>query len=341
MSNEELELSAEWQDWVTDNALQGATIAELIQALVEEGLEQEFALAEVTRLLNSGPFRAAIKWRRQALRYKKVNSLKLALHRWHGPPQIERRHSLSLDNLRCFYLRAGQPVILTDVLNQSPAISKWTDQYLKDKVGQLTVTCCRGRESAENPCRDIKRFLTEMSFADFVDEIQETPETNDFYLVGNNNFIKQEGADILFRDIDRRLNRYLHKGMKPQYSSFWYGPKGTVTDLHYDPVCVLYGQFRGRKRFRLLSPYNAIALLEAQGNYSPVDLDDAAQRMGDLVYDVVLHPGELLLLPAGWWHQVTALDVSISIGFTNLFGATSFPWYTPGDEGDENNMEFK
>ena len=57
--------------------------------------------------------------------------------------------------------------------------------------------------------------------------------------------------------------------------------------------------------------------------------------MGDTVYELIFEPGELLLLPAGWWHEVTALETSISIGFTNLKGATSFSWYTPGVEGNE------
>ena len=34
-----------------------------------------------------------------------------------------------------------------------------------------------------------------------------------------------------------------------------------------------------------------------------------------------LNPGEALLIPIGWWHHVRALDVSISVSFTNFQGA--------------------
>ena len=36
------------------------------------------------------------------------------------------------------------------------------------------------------------------------------------------------------------------------------------------------------------------------------------------VLDVVVEPGETVFLPLGWWHQVTALDVSLSFSFSNL-----------------------
>jgi ribosomal protein L16 Arg81 hydroxylase len=34
-----------------------------------------------------------------------------------------------------------------------------------------------------------------------------------------------------------------------------------------------------------------------------------------------LNPGEALFIPVGWWHHVRALDVSISVSFTNFHGA--------------------
>jgi hypothetical protein len=335
MNKDNYELSAEWQDWLTKNALEGASAEQLVSALIEEGLSRESAEEELYRLVKSGPFRAAMKWRKQALRYKKLNALKLALHRWHGLPHIERRRLLSPEQLRVHYLRVCQPVILTDIIDRWPAISKWTNDYLRKRVGHVFMTCCKGRELLEDPNRDIKRFYEDMYLTDFITEIESYTESNDLYLVGNNKFLERDGAAVLLEDLNDDIAPFLQNGIQAKSCSFWYGPKGTHTELHYDPISLLYAQIRGTKRFRFLSPHNAVALMSAQGTYSKIDLEEAAQRMGDLVYEVVLKPGELLLLPTGWWHEVTALETSISLGFSNLIGAINFSWYTPGFEGEE------
>jgi hypothetical protein len=36
------------------------------------------------------------------------------------------------------------------------------------------------------------------------------------------------------------------------------------------------------------------------------------------VLDVVVEPGETLFLPLAWWHQVSGLDVSLSVSYTNI-----------------------
>ncbi|MCP4502193.1 MAG: hypothetical protein GY822_19725 [Deltaproteobacteria bacterium] len=127
------------------------------------------------------------------------------------------------------------------------------------------------------------------------------------------------------------------QGLTPSRISFWLGPAGTCTALHHDPASVLYVQIRGQKRFRMLAPSNEPALMSALRTYPEpeLDLDQAAKDAGDRVYDVVLSPGEAMLLPAGWWHEVTALSSSISLSITSLKGPSSFSWFTPGEAGNE------
>ena len=36
------------------------------------------------------------------------------------------------------------------------------------------------------------------------------------------------------------------------------------------------------------------------------------------MFDVTLTAGEMLFIPVGWWHQVTALDFSVSATYTNF-----------------------
>ena len=47
---------------------------------------------------------------------------------------------------------------------------------------------------------------------------------------------------------------------------------------------------------------------------------------------IVLEPGEALFIPAGWWHHVRALDVSISLAVNHFARPNNYDaWYQPGD----------
>jgi hypothetical protein len=68
--------------------------------------------------------------------------------------------------------------------------------------------------------------------------------------------------------------------------------------------------------------------------FSPIDLD-APELVRYPVFrdakllEVVVEPGETVLLPLGWWHQVTALDVSMSYSFTNLAVHNEYTYLNP------------
>jgi ribosomal protein L16 Arg81 hydroxylase len=50
--------------------------------------------------------------------------------------------------------------------------------------------------------------------------------------------------------------------------------------------------------------------------------------------EFVLEAGEALFIPAGWWHHVRALDVSISLGMNHFAKENNFDaWYVPGAVG--------
>ena len=43
-----------------------------------------------------------------------------------------------------------------------------------------------------------------------------------------------------------------------------------------------------------------------------------------------MQPGEALFIPAGWWHQVDALDPSISVTILDFTFTNDYGWYRPG-----------
>ena len=102
---------------------------------------------------------------------------------------------------------------------------------------------------------------------------------------------------------------------------FWLGPAGTVTPLHCDYDDNLFAQVWGSKRIFLAPPHHDAYLYPKEANAilsgSPFDPEAPdydrfpLARQASLV-DCVVAPGEMLYVPAGWYHQVRALTFSLS-----------------------------
>jgi lysine-specific demethylase 8 len=110
---------------------------------------------------------------------------------------------------------------------------------------------------------------------------------------------------------------------KEPIMNMWFGPADTISPAHTDPYHNLYAQVVGFKYIRLFSPSETSRLYLSEGimsNTSRVDVEDPDldqyPDFADAEYvDVVVGPGDLLFIPAGWWHHVRSLTVSVSISF--------------------------
>ena len=94
---------------------------------------------------------------------------------------------------------------------------------------------------------------------------------------------------------------------------------------------ILITQVIGRKRFRLIAPQHWQHLYNNVGVFSDVDCEtpDLARHpkfRHVSVADATLEPGETLFMPVGWWHHARALDVSITVTFTNFIYPNRFNW---------------
>jgi ribosomal protein L16 Arg81 hydroxylase len=117
-------------------------------------------------------------------------------------------------------------------------------------------------------------------------------------------------------------------------SSFWFGPAGTVTPLHHDTLMLFHTQVVGRKRWRFISPLQTPRLYNHNNVFSPVDLDrpDFVRQpafRGVQVLEAIVEPGQTVFLPLCWWHQVMALDVSLSFSYSNLALPNEYAYDNP------------
>ncbi len=91
---------------------------------------------------------------------------------------------------------------------------------------------------------------------------------------------------------------------------------------HWDDHDVVVVQQYGAKRWRLWAPTRLAPTFR--------DVESPEEPEGEPVADFVLHPGDVLYLPRGWWHSVTAdqgtESLHLTFGLVAQTGATLLGW---------------
>jgi len=329
-----LELSPEHRAWIVENLLAGVAERELAAQLARQ-MPLARARREVAEVARSPLLPVCAQLARRARRLELV----AALGRGHAlgapdPTQVERRATPRADEFFRDYWAAHRPVVLTDAAAGWPALRKWTPAYFRRRFGDETIEITAGREADPFYDMNFRAHRRRMRMDRFIDRVVAAGTSNDIYMVSNNHTMRRPRFRALLRDV--RPPRDLFEPPTPGATSLWIGPAGTITPLHHDTTNILFAQIHGRKRVELVSPQETALLLDPmQGYYSPVDLDGLAAASHPAlrqmrVQQVVLDPGDALYIPAGWWHRVTSLDVSISFSLLSFRRPNDFSWYRPG-----------
>lgn len=220
------------------------------------------------------------------------------------------------------YLSRNRPVILQGAMDDWPAYKKWDLEYFRQVHGGASVSIQDGRDSDPHYERNQKFFRKEVVFSDFIDRLNETESSNDFYMTAGNMAQHKESIPKIFADSDSvNIGDGYLTGQTE--GSLWIGPKGTVTPLHFDMVNNLFCQIRGSKRVRLVPSWSLPWVYNDYHVYSDVDaaqpdFDNHPLFKNATVYDFVVNAGEILFIPIGWWHHLESLEVSISLTRKNL-----------------------
>jgi hypothetical protein len=329
----ERELAPEWRAWIAENLLNGAEAPLIVAELARRGVSTLVAARHVAEIAASPAFVAARQRLVPARRIELVQKLLLLQSRQAEHPRaIERRATPSAAELFDRYFATSTPVIFRDLMQSWSALGKWTPEYLRERYGETSVRVTEDREADPLYDAHTEAHTRETKLADFVTRVLAAGESNDFYMVAKNRNLAHSPLRELFADVEFPSG-WFDEALLATSSALWFGPRGTVTPLHHDASAILFCQVYGRKRWHLASPLEVSLFEGAHAMYSAVDpekLDDESHQ-AVVFKDFVLEPGEALFIPAGWWHHVRALDVSISLAVNHFARQNSFDdWYTPG-----------
>ena len=317
-----------WQQWVALNLMNGSPPEELEGILIKEGFAQALAAQSVTEA-KAHPYVAAGSSLARQMKKRDWVLQFLSMLEEQSPqyPQVERRHKLSRNELFEEYYTQNKPVVITGMLDNWPAMTKWTPQYLKSKFGHLEVEVQAKR--GEDPEYEINSVAhkSRMNFGDYIDMVHSGVETNEYYITANNTGHNATVLKELWEDTDG-LPEYLKQDPNnPGF--FWYGPKGIVTPLHHDLTNNFMAQVLGRKRIMLIPPTRLPFVYNHFHCYSPVDIDNIDYSRFPAFRnvhpkEVILAPGEILFLPVGYWHHVSGMDIVITMTYTNFVFPNDF-----------------
>ena len=200
----------------------------------------------------------------------------------------------------------GLPFLITGVVGRWP-LSSLTPETLRQSFGELPVRARVG--DYINTAFATDRAMQDMSMREYLDLVATGVQALPPYL-GNLEL--------------RALNKlcywpgYFNKMGPPR---FWLGPAATVTPLHCDYDDNIFAQVWGTKRIFLAPPHHDEFLYPSEANAilfgSPFDpeapdFDKFPLARGATTIECIVNPGEMLYVPAGWYHQVRALTFSLS-----------------------------
>lgn len=233
---------------------------------------------------------------------------------------------LSYDDFLARYAHAGRPVVITGVAADWPAMRKWTPEHFRERFGPKSVAIGYDRN---------------LPFDEFIDQVlASSPEHPGPYMYRS--FLHEVLPELLPDVIPQNKYAFPRRYASPLMPEAWRRPDGYLKLLvggvgskfpvmHFDGdnAYAAITQIHGEKEFVVFPPEDTPYVYPKKfvPNHSMVDdpvLQDR-ERFPLLarasLHRTVLGPGDMIFVPARWWHAARAITTSISVCTNMLDGS--------------------
>lgn len=310
-----MKLDKSWIAWVAHNAAAGVQPPDLIGAMCKCGFEKADARILV-EWVASNPLLPAVQTIHK--KYDKLASIMQNLKALQQQTiSIEKLDTPKEDVFYSEYWRKNQPAVFKGMVDDWPALAKWTLPFLSNNFGDCLIEIQENREKDSNYELNSLKHKKKVAVRDFIARVGEG-RSNDFYMTANNHVFETEEMGVLLTDIGSVPSYIVPPKERDRRWFLWVGPAGTITPLHHDENIIFHTQIKGRKKWKLISPMDTPNLYNHKAVFSEVDIFNVDYVKFPLmrnvqVIETIVEPGETLFLPLGWWHAVEALEPSISV----------------------------
>jgi hypothetical protein len=243
------------------------------------------------------------------------------------PRPVPRAPRLGREEFEREFLAQGQPVVVEGGASGWPARTAWAPERLQERLAGRKVRVASSERDVFG--YDEARAAYEHEELDIAEAValitRARPSGRSYYLM-------QQSIAREFPELAADLPALEYLGGARASPHLWFGTEGNLTPLHYDMANNLFAQLVGRKSFLLFEPGDAERLYpwparSKHHNLSEVDperpdLERHPQFVQAQPWTCSLEPGDLLFLPAFWWHQVRSLEMGVSVSI----------WWAPRPE---------
>lgn len=234
---------------------------------------------------------------------------------------IDILHAKDLAGFKKLYFNPQKPVVIKGLADSTDAATKWSISFFKETMGDVMVELFDNNNKTSASSAFLKPDI-HMRFSDYLDIIaQNEPSGLRMFL-----------SDLFKQNPNLRKDfpcPHIFKGTLGRLGYMFFAARDTTVRLHYDIDLsnVLHTHFGGKKRVVLISPEYSNDLYRLPLNtYSLVDLDHPDFKEYPALQNVkgfttVLHNGDSIFMPSGYWHYMTYLDSSFSVSYRKLAGS--------------------
>jgi len=321
-------------EWVKLNFSNGCTEKQLVDVMISQGRSEESiaqVFTEARKVTSEKMVQAVIQQNKMA---SSVFRVLTKLH-YQNPKNliIDKINITSKEDFYNDYWTANKPVVIKNFTTEWGLTERWSPNNLVKKYVNIMVEVQTNRTKNKTYELDMVKHKTKMLFGEYIKLINSVDESNDFYMMANNQVFNTTKLAELVDEIPN-VPDYLNPPSRNGRWHFWIGPKGTITPLHHDQHCIIHAQVRGRKKWKLISPLHLPDLYNNPGTFSQVDIENIDYEAFPLmknvnVLETIVEPGEAMFVPLGWWHNVVALDEVVSISTVDFVFENKWEFENP------------
>ena len=227
--------------------------------------------------------------------------------------QIPREKTLSKKEFLQKYFKPQKPVVIERFIEDWPAYSKWSLDYVKEVAGDKEVPLYDDR-----PVKHDEGFNephAKMRLANYVDLLKKGPTKYRIFLWNLLKEVPELQEDFSYPDFGLRLMKGL--------PMLFFGGENSHTFMHYDIdlANIFHFHFEGKKQCILFSqsetkflykiPYSLITREDI--DFADPDLDKWPALQYTKGHIAHLEHGNVLYIPEGYWHHMTYISPGFSM----------------------------